>query len=330
MDINWVEKNWRRARARTAGQLARGLSLRVWPISRIMHRRFRARLNGDEWHEINAPAKALLDRRKPRLAPADRKVLDDLRIDGIHATTVERYIGSRECFRTLKEEADALINRPEIQGQIERRKSKQGTKWYVVRVFGYKPQLPVPPALAAFVLNDRILGVVNSYLGLCCRLKYLDIWYNLPVEEEEPPIDSERWHRDNEDTKLIKLFLYLTDVDERMGPLTYLRGSQPGGRYGDVFPNDPPKGSFPPEGELEKIVPQEQVRACTGEAGTMLIYDACGFHFGGRTRHRPRILLTATFSSDAALDLLSYRLERKDQYQALSATARYAIRAPNA
>ena len=330
MNNNWIEKNYRRVRARTVGQLVRGLSVRVWPISHFTHRRYRARLNSNEWHEINAPAKAILKKHKPQLAPADQKVLDDLQTHGIHATTVERHLGSRECFRAVKEEAEALINRPEIQSQIEQRKSKQGTKWYVVRVFGYKPQLPVPPALAAFVLNDRILDVVNSYLGLCCRLKYLDIWYNLPVEEEEPSIDSERWHRDNEDTKLIKLFLYLTDVDEQTGPLTYLRGSQPGGRYGDVFPNDPPNGSFPPDGALERIIPQEQVHSCTGEAGTMLIYDACGFHFGGRASRKPRILLAATFSSDAALDLLSYRLEQKDQYQALSAPARYAIRAPNA
>ena len=107
--------------------------------------------------------------------------------------------------------------RPEIQSQIIRRKSKDGAKWYVIRAFGLRPTLAVTKQLAEVFLNERLLHIVNGYLGLCCRLMYLDVWYNLSINGSEPGIDSEYWHRDNHDKNIVKLYVYLDDVDEHRG-----------------------------------------------------------------------------------------------------------------
>ena len=44
-------------------------------------------------------------------------------------------------------------------------------------------------------------------------------------------VSSQRWHRDYNDERLVKVFIYLTDVDEDTGPLEYVPGSTLGGEY---------------------------------------------------------------------------------------------------
>ena len=102
------------------------------------------------------------------------------------------------------------------------------------------------------------------------------------------------------------------------------------GPHGALFPSDPPSGSYPPKRELEQAIPESSVASCTGDAGTMVWFDACGLHRGGRATAKARTLLVATYASDAALDLLRYRLADPGQYDTLSPAARYAIRAPQA
>lgn len=326
---SWIYKTLRRLQARTLGQLLRGGLMRVWPFSYLIHRYHGARLSPDRWTDLNKRNIEILRTHEPTLDPTQQTVLRDLKADGIHATSMDHLLNANGLLKELQEEAETLFQRPEIRNQIEQRISKEGTKWYVVRVFGFHPTLSVPASIASLVLDDRVLDIVNSYLGVCSRIKYLDIWYNLPCDEDDPSVDSERWHRDNEDNQLVKLFLYLSDVDEKSGPLSYMRGTQPGGRHGTIYPNNPPAGSFPPDGALESDLPNDEVYSCVGDAGTLLLYDACGFHRGGRTTNKPRILLVATYASEAALDPLTYTLQNREQYGDLSVPGKFAIRAMN-
>lgn len=207
------------------------------------------------------------------------------------------------------------------------RHCREGIKWYVVRAFGYKPRRAVPPSFIDLLLHERPLSVVNSYLGVTSRLKYLDVWHNFAVSEGEPPIESELWHRDNEDRNLLRVFVHLSDVGMEDGPLTYLRVSQPNGPLGDLFPINPPGGSYPPAAEIERHAADGKVVPFTGAAGTMVLFEASGLHFGGRARRTARTKLVATYASNASLDLLKYRLADPRQLQTLSPQARYALHA---
>ena len=154
------------------------------------------------------------------------------------------------------------------------------------------------------------------------------VLHNLPAGDAEHRIDSEYWHRDNHDRKIVKLYVYLNDVDEHTGPLTFLRQTQAGGAYGSVFPAHPPEGSYPNEKALIGAVPESRMVRCTGPAGTVVLCDTMGFHKGGRCARKHRLLLTATYTSDAALDYSRYRLAQPEQLAQLGPMARYAIRAP--
>jgi hypothetical protein len=328
MTTSWIERNYRRMQARTVGQIVRGASLRVWPLSRMVHSHYRARMAPKNWSKTNARALRNLAVAPPQLDLQQQRAVSGLRNDGFFKTTVGDFLNDAAVLDEIRRDAEALLVRPRVQRQLENRHSTEGIKWYVVRAFGYRPSLPVPTSFAKLLLNERILSVVNSYLGVTSRLKYLDVWHNFQVDDSEPPIDAEKWHRDNEDRKLIKLFFHLSDVDDTAGPLTYVRGSQPDGPLGDLFPNNPPQGSYPPAQELESVVSPDLIEPNTGDSGTILLFDACGLHRGGRTRGKSRTLLVATYASDAALDLLQYELVEPQLIENLSHQARYAIHAP--
>ena len=327
---DWIERNYRRMQARSFSQLLRGVSLRVWPLSSVVRDHYRVRMAPTTWNAINRRARSNLESCAAPLDTPQRTALEGLRRDGVHQTTIGDFLGGAVDLARLRADADALLQRPALREQIASRRSREGVKWYVVRAFGYRPRIPVPASFADLLLNDKVLAVANAYLGVTSRLKYLDVWHNFSVAESDPPIDSELWHRDNEDRNLVKLFIHLSDVDETAGPLTYIRGSQPGGPHGELFPSDPPSGSYPPKRELEEQIPDGGLASCTGDAGTMVWFDACGLHRGGRATRKARTLLVATYASDAALDLLKYRLADPHQYALLSPAARYAIRAPEA
>ena len=104
-------------------------------------------------------------------------------------------------------------------------------KEFVVRLHSYDAQLgPDDPWFRA-VASRRLLDLANTYLEMWSKLEYVDVWYSVPQPAEAERISSQRWHRDYNDKHLLKVFLYLVDVDDAMGPFQYVPGSQPGGPY---------------------------------------------------------------------------------------------------
>ena len=101
--------------------------------------------------------------------------------------------------------------------------------------------------------------------------EYVNIWCSVPQPAAAERISSQRWHRDYNDKHLLKVFLYLVDVDEDMGPFQYVAGSQPGGPYADAWGWQPLGQNYPTEGELEHRVPAAAVQTFTGPAGTLLL-----------------------------------------------------------
>ena len=303
----------------------RAILLRAWPISIVTKLYYQVRF-GPIWTRANAYSKLRFETCAASIDPLQRSAVDELESEGIYISRIENYLQNRTAFQSLQKEVNTLLDSGPVQKQIRERQSKDGHKWYVVRVFGLKPAGELPKSFVEVVLNERILGIVNKYLGLWSRLLYLDVWYSFPVMHNEPSINSERWHRDNEDHRLVKLFLYLNDVNEGAGPFQYMKSTQPGGKYDYLFPAYPPRGSYPPERALERVVPATHVKICTGHTGALILCDSAGFHKGGRAVNKARLVMVATYGSNAALDSANYQLLDPKQYETLTPAARYAIR----
>jgi hypothetical protein len=138
------------------------------------------------------------------------------------------------------------------------------------------------------VANDpAVLQIASAYLG--CRPTIDDIvaWWSLPGR----PIAKEEqfFHRDRDAIKFVKLFVYLSDVDEGEGAHVYIPGSQNDEallerrrRYHDsevfeVFPN--------------------RAKMMTGAQGTTFLEDTFGLHKGAVPATRCRLLLQVRYTS---------------------------------
>ena len=163
------------------------------------------------------------------------------------------------------------------------------------------------------------------------RLNYVDAWFNMPASETDYTYSTEQWHRDHEDKKVIKVFLYLVDVDDGAGCFYYLCGTQTGGKLGHINPVNPPRGVQATDIDIKTILSANAAssRTCMGEAGSIIICDVSGFHKGGRPSIRARKVLVAIFTTDAGVDQHNYRLSESFNINSLSPAAKYALRLEN-
>jgi hypothetical protein len=149
-------------------------------------------------------------------------------------------------------------------------------------------------AIIQLALDPKLLEIVASYLGLWPKLDAVHAWLNFPTDE--PPRSSQLWHRDPEDLRLVKAFIYLVDVDEDTGPFTYIPKTHPFGEHAGMVPDHKDRKRVLDE-EMNSVLSPDSHLVCTGPADTMILADTVGYHRGGKPRHKNRILLTFTYTS---------------------------------
>jgi hypothetical protein len=155
--------------------------------------------------------------------------------------------------------------------------------------------------------SSRMLDIVNSYLGMWSKLSHADQWYSPPLGTEADRVGSMRWHRDYNDQHLVKVFIYLGDVDEGSGPFEYVPGSAGRGPYAGEWPWQPLSELYPTQVEFERRIPPSAARTLTGPAGSMIFCNTSGFHRGGYVTEQLRELWVFHYVSPAGLRALVER-----------------------
>ena len=277
----------------------------------------------------NRGARRRYSHEPPALDSTQQGILDHLRADGYAVVPLEELLpgswnGLEAAARAFIEETEAELAKERAGGDssLRRREGKE----FVVRKYAYDVRLRLDDPWLKLGLDQRLLGIANTYLGMWSKLEYVDVWYSVPQPADAQRISSQRWHRDYNDKHLLKVFLYLVDVDESMGPFQYVPGSQPGGPYAYVWPWQPLGQNYPTEEELEALIPASSVKAFTAPKGTLIFCNTAGFHRGGFSTTDPRVLATATYSSPASLASLTQRsYDYAGAFEELDAPIRYAI-----
>jgi hypothetical protein len=104
----------------------------------------------------------------------------------------------------------------------------------------------------------------------------------------------------------VKVFIYLTDVDQGAGPFTYARGSQRMRREPEYLFRDGHTGRAD-DRRMAAVVTPDRWLECTGPAGSIVFADTHGYHKGGLARTRDRIMYICMFTSPLA--------HSKDQFE---------------
>jgi hypothetical protein len=280
----------------------------------------------------NRRARALYTRNRPSLDDIQRRVVQELDESGFSVLPFSQLF-PESAWQAIEGEAAAFVETTETglaqeasggDGDLLRRAGKD----FLVRKYDVSGVVGLDNPWLSACMSRKLLDIANEYLQLWSKLEYIDVWYSIPVGEDAERRASQRWHRDFDDRHLLKVFLYLGDVDAATGPFEYVPGSQPGGRYAGIHPWAPMSVGRISEEELGKHVPAEQVKTFTAPKGTMIFCNTSGLHRGGFAEAKPRVLAAVTYCSPASLHALTqrnYKLAPGSDTGPLDPAVRYAL-----
>lgn len=227
--------------------------------------------------------------RLPKLTSLEMEIVAGLEKNGVHITSLEKLDlpGTDALWRSATDIADAYSlrsKRGEFAGE------------YTVQV-GAEDMMR-HPHIVRWPLNDRILNIVETYLGLPAGYDTLNFFYTLADGRQ---VAARRWHRDVEDRRMVKVIVYLHDVDVDTGPLEILHRSFPGSDALDGA-NFPVLTQEMLEQRLGAPLDSGDVTTCIGRAGTVIFTDvASHYHRGRPAVARDRCALFYNFFSHAPL-----------------------------
>ena len=297
-----------RERTQFARRVNRVFTHRADRVAKAVERRgIRATYRLHDRMLSNRKSRAHYESERPQLEDVQRRILADVEAEGYATVAFSEMFGDEQW-----QELEAMRDRFVAETEADLAKGGDNVrvragKEFVVRLHSYGVQLSLDDPWFRTAASRRLLDIANAYLQMWSKLEYVDVWYSVPQPADATRISSQRWHRDYNDQHLLKVFLYLVDVDEAMGPFQYVPGSQPGGQYADAWPWEPLGKNYPTEEELEALIPSSSVRAFTAPRGTLIFCNTAGFHRGGFSTTSPRVLATATYSSPASLASLTTR-----------------------
>jgi Phytanoyl-CoA dioxygenase (PhyH) len=336
----------------------RSKELKGTPLGKTMEQmsRFAARQSYRVHDEVlsNPVSREKFAHHQPALDGDQQEVMAGLDARGYSMVPVADFFDGEPWFswdelkaegRRFVEHAEASIAKREAKDKARAEKEKAraekgkgpskkpekglGKGDYIVRLLGKDvPTLGEDDPWLRLGIADRMLDIVNSYCGMWAKLTYVDLWYTPPAAPGVARVSSQRWHRDYNDERLIKVFLYLVDVEEDTGPLEYVPGSTVERPYGNEWPWRPVSADlYPPQDEFEKRIPQSAVVQFTGPEGSMLFCNTSGFHRGGyATGDRPRVMAVYNYSTPASLSALTLRnFNPEISLDGLSEQAAYAL-----
>lgn len=231
------------------------------------------------------------------------RVLAGLNRDGIAISSVDALLDDTACYDELVATVDRLEEALADSLAASRAEADAtdaiGEKTFMHELLGSRPQLDPTSVFARFALQERVLDIANAYFGMLTRLRYYNVWHTLSTRSR--PRESQLWHRDREDRQILKVFLFLSDVDEGAGPFVYATGSHVKGtlrREPDYVVEGGVKRSD--DGQMAAVVPPDRWIKGVGPKGALVFADTHGFHKGGLARDRDRILYTCMFTSAAS------------------------------
>lgn len=287
---------------------------------------------------LNRKARRLWRAYPAALTTAEAAALGSLNKTGIAVVHISDFFPAG-IFAELRSYAQRRWASSEVQAAVEARRrlfiagKPKLRKSFLVDLWAGSsgtaaghPLLELTHPFLRFSLSQPILTVVNAYLGMFSKFRLWHLEATLPLPPNIPASNSQRWHRDYEDRKLVKVFLYLNDVDESAGPFTYLKRSHAGGAWRGLFPMRPPRGTLAMPSNVDELVPPADVVRCTGQAGTLIFCDTSGLHKGGLAISGHRLMHTASYTSSASLWPIRYAYPPEFKPPAdLSPAARFAI-----
>jgi hypothetical protein len=254
------------------------------------------------WRYAYNLAPTLAQRQSGSLSGEAARVLRDLNRDGIAISSIEALLGTGFSYSELLASVKELQEARAAEIEAARANASDdtiGKKTFLLEYLGRNPLFEPDSVYARIAVNTPLLKIANAYLGMYTRLRYYNIWHTFATQSK--PRESQLWHRDREDLYILKIFIYLKDVDLGAGPFTYARGTHGKGtirKEPEYFLEG--KVRRTEDEQMAVVVPRDRWTVATGPAGTIVFADTHGYHRGGLARTDDRVMYTCMYTSRAS------------------------------
>lgn len=184
------------------------------------------------------------------------------------------------------------------------------------------------PEIVDIAFHESVLRIAANFLGYVPSLYRVTLVRDFPHDQ---PLHSSNFHKDNDETDSLQIFIYLVDIDDARGPLVYVPGSN---RY-DVRSCRPRlsrdlgtagnSGRFSDD-EIERVYPRAEWATLRTVRGSIAMIHGNGIHKGpswtrpGDPGNKPRTAIKLDLhgrKSGVIRDGKENRMRRSD-YQRLS------------
>ena len=109
---------------------------------------------------------------------------------------------------------------------------------------------------------------------------------SIPVNKE--PLGAQNFHRDWDDLKFVKCFIYIEDVDDGSGPHVYVEKTHHSRLLNKTC-------RFSDE-KVKLMYPENNIIKFTGKAGTIFLEDTSGIHKGLMPTKSKRLILQFVYT----------------------------------
>ena len=256
-------------------------------LSRVANRAKRqmiARVPAVRHRVMNAHEVKLRDHRPllPLLDASDTRLVDEINAQGVALRTLDELgvPGTTELQASLNR-LIASLSELDPGGASTLKPSHE--------------DLLADSALWRWGLDNRLLDIAENYIGL--PVHYLGAAVFRQVADGRT-VGTRQWHRDVEDHKMLKILVWLNDVDERGGPFQYI----PRPASHRAVEQLKYVGGFLSDKTVDGIVPRSDWMKAVGPRWTAVFADTAGvLHRGSPAVGHDRYSVTFTWASRTPL-----------------------------
>ncbi|GAB4536854.1 MAG: hypothetical protein Tsb0014_25000 [Pleurocapsa sp.] len=219
----------------------------------------------------------------PKINAEDQTIVNCIKNTGIYVFSIEKL----QLHRTKAMLKESIKPTKILQ------KTKVKNDLHGCAVGLTKTQLIKYPDIFLWGLEPRLLNIIENYIGLPVIYQGLSMRRDLPDGKQ---VGVRKWHLDWEDRSMIKVIIYLNDVDINGGPYEYIPRDITAQaikklRYYNF--------DFLSDKTMEQAVPESEWKVCIGKAGTMIITDTANvLHRAKPPVNQERFSITFFYTSN--------------------------------
>ncbi len=222
----------------------------------------------------------------PEISPKDSSLVDFLRHEGAFVTSLQAL--EIPSTSLILASAEKLL--PEL---LEFSSNEN----HVISLPLFK--LMKYPEIFLWGLEERLLNIIENYIGL--PIVYHGAHFRREIANGKL-IDVRQWHTDVEDYRMVRIIVYLNDVNLNGGPFEYISKNSTSLlrqtlQYSSGFVSDE---------VIKTLVPTSDWKACTGRYGTVIFSDTRNvFHRAKPPVETDRFSITFTYTSRRPVKIFS-------------------------